>query len=115
MSQTPWADSPIHDQIREAGLDTAEGSLATPACSPSWEGKRVIVTWTHRAELDGADWPSFVVIKELPDGMLLQGCEDPDGRRHDGSHCFAPFEDMARIEEWPFEENAIEMRADQES
>lgn len=24
--KTPWADSPIHDQIREAGLDTAECS-----------------------------------------------------------------------------------------
>jgi hypothetical protein len=33
MSQTPWADSLIHDQIMEAGLDTTEGSLAAPSGS----------------------------------------------------------------------------------
>lgn len=86
--------------------ETTLSSLDAPACSPLWEGKRVIVTWTHRAELEGAYWPSFVVVKELADGFLLRGCDTPDGDHHDGTHCFAPYDDLARIEEWPFEANA---------
>ena len=32
MSETPWADSPIHKQIRDAGLDNGS-SLAASTCS----------------------------------------------------------------------------------
>jgi argininosuccinate synthase len=32
MSETPWADSPIHEMIREAGLDNA-APLAASTCS----------------------------------------------------------------------------------
>jgi len=76
-----------------------------PFCSPSLEGRRVIVHWTHRAQLNGADWPCFIVVKETHDGLFLKGCDDMEGHTHDGTHCFAPIQDLSRIEEWPFEEN----------
>lgn len=41
MSQISWADSPIHDQVIQAGLDTVEGSLATQPCCASGSSDQI--------------------------------------------------------------------------
>lgn len=56
MSETPWADSPIHKMIRDAGVDDGS-SLAGDTCSAAiakarrerlWECLQTLSEWTAK-------------------------------------------------------------------
>ena len=79
--------------------------ISTP-CSPFWESKRILISWTDKAYSEGCDWPSFVVVTETADGLFLRGCDAPDGTKHNGSHCFAKHAEIRDLWEWISEANA---------
>lgn len=63
-------------------------------------GKRVIVIWTCRAYVQGADWMAFRVLDASHDGLWLEGVNDPAGHKHDGSKVFARHSDIREMIEW---------------
>ena len=45
------------------------------------------------------------VVKEVADGVLLKGTDDPNGMKHDGTHYFASYTEIRDIVEWIPEPN----------
>ena len=66
----------------------------------TWEGRRVLIIWTDAAFLRGSDWISFIVLKHFEGGFVLQGCDSPDGSKHDGDICIAKNGEIREMIEW---------------
>lgn len=63
-------------------------------------GKRVLVLWTDKARVAGADWIAFRLLDAGQDSIWLQGVDSPDGAKHDGSRVAARESDIWDIIEW---------------
>ena len=71
-------------------------------CSPwsDYIGKRVLIIWTDKAYNQGYDWISFVIESAAENGLLLRGCDSPDGSRHVGNTCVAHERDIRDVILW---------------